>query len=154
MGRRVCSGPATLFGNVPVVKNNFSLVALGIVAVSLLPMLVEWLKHRSGRHVTAQKGSGVKPLPWSCASFRARAERRVKLREANVLGARTLGALALLERHSLAFAEAVELAAVAGGLVEEVFVAIASGNKAEAFFAHQPLDRAVRRVPSEISSCE
>jgi len=35
-----------LFGNIPAVKKNFSLVALGIVAVSMLPMLVEWLKHR------------------------------------------------------------------------------------------------------------
>ena len=42
----VCVGAGYLFGNVPVIKNNFSLVALGIVAVSLLPVLVEWLKHR------------------------------------------------------------------------------------------------------------
>jgi len=28
------------------VKENFSLVTIGIVGVSLLPMLVEWLKHR------------------------------------------------------------------------------------------------------------
>lgn len=42
----VCISAGYLFGNIPAVKNNFSLVALGIVAVSLLPMLVEWLKHR------------------------------------------------------------------------------------------------------------
>jgi membrane-associated protein len=42
----VCIGAGYLFGNIPVVKNNFSLVALGIVGVSLLPMLFEWLKHR------------------------------------------------------------------------------------------------------------
>jgi membrane-associated protein len=42
----VCIGAGYLFGNIPAVKSNFSLVALGIVAVSLLPMLVEWLKHR------------------------------------------------------------------------------------------------------------
>jgi membrane-associated protein len=41
-----CIGAGYLFGNIPAVKNNFSLVALGIVGVSLLPMLVEWLKHR------------------------------------------------------------------------------------------------------------
>jgi membrane-associated protein len=47
-----CIGAGYLFGNIPAVKNNFSLVALGIVAVSLLPMLVEWLKHRKkGRRV-------------------------------------------------------------------------------------------------------
>lgn len=42
----VCVGAGYLFGNIPAVKSNFSLVALGIVAVSLLPMLVEFLKHR------------------------------------------------------------------------------------------------------------
>jgi membrane-associated protein len=42
----VCVGAGYLFGNVPVIKNNFSLVALGIVAVSLIPMLVEWMKHK------------------------------------------------------------------------------------------------------------
>lgn len=34
------------FGNIPVVKDNFSLMILGIIMVSLLPMLVEWLKTR------------------------------------------------------------------------------------------------------------
>ena len=42
----ICIGAGYLFGNVPVVKNNFSLVALGIVVVSLLPMAVEYLKYR------------------------------------------------------------------------------------------------------------
>ncbi len=37
----ICVGAGLLFGNVPIVKQNFSLVALGIVAVSLLPMAVE-----------------------------------------------------------------------------------------------------------------
>lgn len=41
-----------LFGNLPVVKNNFSLVVLGIIAVSLLPMVVtigqEWMRTRKG----------------------------------------------------------------------------------------------------------
>jgi membrane-associated protein len=41
-----CVGAGYAFGNVPVVKANFSLVALGIVAVSLLPMLIELLKRR------------------------------------------------------------------------------------------------------------
>jgi membrane-associated protein len=48
----VCLGAGYAFGNVPVVKNNFSLVAIGIVAVSLIPMMVEWLRHRKkGRSV-------------------------------------------------------------------------------------------------------
>jgi membrane-associated protein len=42
----ICLGAGYGFGNVPIVRNNFSLVALGIVAVSLIPVLVEWLRHR------------------------------------------------------------------------------------------------------------
>jgi membrane-associated protein len=42
----ICLGAGYAFGNVPVVKNNFSLVAIGIVAVSLIPIVVEWLRHR------------------------------------------------------------------------------------------------------------
>jgi hypothetical protein len=34
---------------VPVVKENFSLVALGIVIVSLLPMAIEYVKYRGAR---------------------------------------------------------------------------------------------------------
>jgi membrane-associated protein len=44
----LCLGAGLLFGNVPVVKENFSLVTIGIVAVSVLPMVVEYLRHRSG----------------------------------------------------------------------------------------------------------
>jgi membrane-associated protein len=43
-----CVGAGYMFGNIPVVKNNFTLVALGIVAVSLLPMVFELLKARRG----------------------------------------------------------------------------------------------------------
>ena len=42
----ICAGAGYLFGNVPIIKDNFSLVAIGIVLVSLLPMVVEFLKHR------------------------------------------------------------------------------------------------------------
>lgn len=42
----LCVGAGYLFGNVPVVKNNFSLVALGIVAVSFIPLVIEFLKAR------------------------------------------------------------------------------------------------------------
>jgi membrane-associated protein len=42
----VCVGAGYAFGNVPVIRENFSLVALGIVAVSLLPMVFEILKAR------------------------------------------------------------------------------------------------------------
>jgi membrane-associated protein len=44
----ICVGAGYVFGNVPIVKENFTLVALGIVAVSLLPMLIEYLRHRRG----------------------------------------------------------------------------------------------------------
>ena len=43
----LCVLAGVLFGNVPIVKNNFSLVTIGIVCVSLLPVLVEYLRHRS-----------------------------------------------------------------------------------------------------------
>mgnify|MGYP003579771590 CR=1 FL=1 len=43
----ICVGAGYLFGNVPIVKNNFSFVAIGIVIVSVLPMVVEYLKYRS-----------------------------------------------------------------------------------------------------------
>ncbi|HXD72653.1 MAG TPA: VTT domain-containing protein [Vicinamibacterales bacterium] len=42
----LCVGAGLLFGNVPIVKQNFSLVTIGIVAVSLLPMAVELLRTR------------------------------------------------------------------------------------------------------------
>ena len=42
----VCLGAGYAFGNVPIVKNNFSLVAIGIVAVSMIPMAVEWIRHK------------------------------------------------------------------------------------------------------------
>ena len=43
----VCVGAGYLFGQVPIVRDNFSIVALGIVFVSLLPMLIEYLRHRA-----------------------------------------------------------------------------------------------------------
>jgi membrane-associated protein len=42
----LCVGAGLLFGNVPIVKENFSLVTIGIVFVSVLPVLVEWMRHR------------------------------------------------------------------------------------------------------------
>jgi membrane-associated protein len=43
----LCMGAGFVFGNVPVIKNNFSLVTIAIVAVSLLPVMIEFLRHRS-----------------------------------------------------------------------------------------------------------
>ncbi len=42
----LCVGAGLLFGNVPIVKQNFSLIAIGIVVVSLLPMVFEYIAHR------------------------------------------------------------------------------------------------------------
>ena len=41
----VCVGAGYAFGNVPIVKDNFSLVTIGIVLASVLPIAVEFLKH-------------------------------------------------------------------------------------------------------------
>ncbi len=44
----LCLGAGVIFGNVPVVKDHFSLVTIGIVFVSLLPMAVElWRSRRA-----------------------------------------------------------------------------------------------------------
>src|SRR5687767_3322393 len=42
----ICVGAGYAFGNVPIVRDNFSLVAIGIVAVSVLPMVVEYIRSR------------------------------------------------------------------------------------------------------------
>lgn len=34
------------FGNLSFVRENFSLVVLGIIGVSMIPLLVEWIRHR------------------------------------------------------------------------------------------------------------
>lgn len=34
------------FGNLPMVRDNFSLVVLAIIGVSVLPLFVEWIRHR------------------------------------------------------------------------------------------------------------
>jgi membrane-associated protein len=54
----LCVFAGYAFGNVPVVKENFSFVALGIVAVSLIPILVEYLRHR-------KDGSTAASTPYS-----------------------------------------------------------------------------------------
>jgi membrane-associated protein len=49
----VCTIAGYLFGNIPVVKENFELVVLGIIAVSLLPIVFEFMKAR--RRAAASK---------------------------------------------------------------------------------------------------
>ncbi len=52
----VCLGAGFAFGNVPVVQRNFSLVALGIVAISLLPIAFElWQGRGRARQVPSRE---------------------------------------------------------------------------------------------------
>lgn len=45
----VCMGAGLAFGNIPIVKNNFSLVTIGIVGISVLPMVIEFIRHKRAR---------------------------------------------------------------------------------------------------------
>jgi membrane-associated protein len=42
----LCLGAGVLWGNVPFVKAHFSAVTLGIVFVSILPIVIEFLRKR------------------------------------------------------------------------------------------------------------
>ena len=55
----ICVGGGYLFGQVPIVKENFSIVALGIVAVSLIPIALEWWRHRKLAKDKAQAAPGT-----------------------------------------------------------------------------------------------
>ncbi|MGE3179958.1 MAG: hypothetical protein AB7O32_20965, partial [Vicinamibacterales bacterium] len=44
----ICIGAGYAFGNMPIVKENFSLVVLGIIFVSVLPAVFEFLRSRRG----------------------------------------------------------------------------------------------------------
>ncbi len=43
----VCLSSGYFFGNLPLVKQNFSLVVIAIVFISLLPAVIEYLRHRA-----------------------------------------------------------------------------------------------------------
>jgi membrane-associated protein len=45
----VCLLAGYFFGNLPVVKENFSLAIVAIVILSVMPAVVEYLRHRRGR---------------------------------------------------------------------------------------------------------
>ena len=45
----LCVGAGMLFGNIEIVRKNFSLVTIGIVGVSLLPIVIEFIRHRRAR---------------------------------------------------------------------------------------------------------
>jgi membrane-associated protein len=42
----ICMGAGFIFGNVPIIKDNFTLVTIGIVIISVLPMVFEIIRHR------------------------------------------------------------------------------------------------------------
>jgi membrane-associated protein len=42
----ICVFSGYYFGNLEIVKNNFSLVILAILVISVLPMVIEYLRHR------------------------------------------------------------------------------------------------------------
>jgi membrane-associated protein len=41
----ICVGAGYFFGNIPVVKENFELVVIGIIAVSVIPIVIEVIKN-------------------------------------------------------------------------------------------------------------
>jgi membrane-associated protein len=45
----LCVGAGVLFGQMPFVRDNFSLVTIGIVGVSLIPVVVEFVRHRRAK---------------------------------------------------------------------------------------------------------
>jgi membrane-associated protein len=42
----ICVGAGYAFGNMPIVRDNFTLVVLGIIAVSLIPFAIEYMRSR------------------------------------------------------------------------------------------------------------
>jgi len=52
----LCVGAGFVFGNVPIIKQNFSLVTIGIVVVSLLPLGVEYLRRARSRAARPRPG--------------------------------------------------------------------------------------------------
>lgn len=49
----VCIGAGYAFGNVPIIQENFSLVTIGIVILSILPMVFEYLRYRRQGRMSA-----------------------------------------------------------------------------------------------------
>jgi len=47
-------GGGYLFGNIPIVRDNFSAVILAIIVISVLPGVMEYAKHRRNANVKSQ----------------------------------------------------------------------------------------------------
>ena len=52
----ICTGAGFLFGNIPVIHDNFSLVVLGIIFVSVLPVVYEILAAGGARRRAGRSG--------------------------------------------------------------------------------------------------
>jgi membrane-associated protein len=46
----LCTLAGYFFGNIPVIKAHFELVIVGIICVSAIPALLEWIKHKRSKH--------------------------------------------------------------------------------------------------------
>lgn len=45
----ICVFAGFFFGNIPIVKNNFSIVIIAIIFISVLPVIIEFIRHRMNR---------------------------------------------------------------------------------------------------------
>ena len=53
----ICVFSGYYFGNLEIVKNNFSLVIIAILLISVLPMVIEYFRHRAGSRQTTSPES-------------------------------------------------------------------------------------------------
>ncbi len=53
----ICVSAGYFFGSIPAVRRNFSLAVLAIVAISILPAVVEFIKHRREKAAREQAAS-------------------------------------------------------------------------------------------------
>lgn len=49
-----CTLAGFFFGNIPFIKNHFELVVLSIIAISIVPVVIEFVKNRSKSKIRAQ----------------------------------------------------------------------------------------------------
>src|SRR4029079_15701461 len=102
-------------------------------------------RQRVSAHRAERRGTAVRVDRDSKRSAaRAHGRRPELLGELDVLAARTLRPLSLVERDLLPFTKLVE-GCLAAGLMEKVFASVACRDEPESFVVDQPLDCARRR---------
>ncbi|HJQ69959.1 MAG TPA: DedA family protein [Blastocatellia bacterium] len=57
----ICVFAGFFFGNIEIVQRNFSLVVIAIIFISVLPVIIEFIRHRMGRAKAAAPESA--PMP-------------------------------------------------------------------------------------------